>query len=89
MKSFISLEKDLADLVELYQNFKNDEDPEIQKEISDMVIILKKNAQEAKLQTLLSGEADNNDCYLEIHAGAGGTESQDWVEMLLECTVGG
>ena len=82
MKSFISLEKDLADLVELYQNFKNDEDPEIQKEIRDMVIILKKNAQEAKLQTLLSGEADNNDCYLEIHAGAGGTESQDWVEML-------
>ena len=47
-----------------------------------MVKILKINAQEAKLQTLLSGEADNNDCYLEIHAGAGGTESQDWAEML-------
>ena len=47
-----------------------------------MVKILKKNAHEAKFQTLLSGEADNNDCYLEIHAGAGGTESQDWAEML-------
>ena len=35
-----------------------------------------------RLKTLLSGEADNNDCYLEIHAGAGGTESQDWAEML-------
>ena len=44
--------------------------------------ILRKGAQDAKLQTLLSGEADNNDCYLEIHAGAGGTESQDWAEML-------
>ena len=32
---------------------------------------------------MLSGEADANDTYLEIHAGAGGTESQDWAEMLL------
>ena len=44
--------------------------------------MLKKNAKAARLQTLLSGEADNNDCYLEINAGAGGTESQDWAEML-------
>lgn len=36
-----------------------------------------------KVQALLSGEADGNDTYLEIHAGAGGTESQDWAEMLL------
>ncbi len=36
-----------------------------------------------KVQALLSGEADGNDSYLEIHAGAGGTESQDWAEMLL------
>jgi peptide chain release factor 2 len=35
-----------------------------------------------KVQALLSGEADGNDTYLEIHAGAGGTESQDWAEML-------
>ncbi len=82
LKSFTSLEKDLTDLIDLYQSFKNDEDSKVHKEISDMVKILKINAQEAKLQTLLSGEADNNDCYLEIHAGAGGTESQDWAEML-------
>jgi peptide chain release factor 2 len=37
----------------------------------------------AELETLLSGEADANDCYLEVHAGAGGTEAQDWAEMLL------
>jgi peptide chain release factor 2 len=35
-----------------------------------------------EMQSLLSGEADGNDCYLEIHAGAGGTESQDWASML-------
>ena len=40
-------------------------------------------AQKRQLETLLSGEADANDCYLEVHAGAGGTEAQDWAEMLL------
>ena len=35
-----------------------------------------------ELETLLSGEVDANDCYVEVHAGAGGTESQDWAEML-------
>ncbi len=43
---------------------------------------LAKRADADKVQALLSGEADANDTYLEIHAGAGGTESQDWAEML-------
>ncbi len=42
-----------------------------------------KDARSAQVETLLSGEADGNDCYLEIHSGAGGTESQDWANMLL------
>jgi peptide chain release factor 2 len=41
-----------------------------------------KRAQEAELKALLSGEVDGNDCYIEINAGAGGTESQDWASML-------
>jgi peptide chain release factor 2 len=44
---------------------------------------LAERADADKVQALLSGEADANDTYLEIHAGAGGTESQDWAEMLL------
>lgn len=44
---------------------------------------LAERADADKVQALLSGEADGNDTYLEIHAGAGGTESQDWAEMLL------
>ena len=43
---------------------------------------LAKRAEEQRLQSMLSGEADANDTYLEVHAGAGGTESQDWAEML-------
>jgi peptide chain release factor 2 len=40
-----------------------------------------------ELEALLSGEADANDCYLEVHAGAGGTESQDWASMLMRMYV--
>src|SRR5690606_22088706 len=38
-------------------------------------------AEKKQLESLLSGEADANDCYLEVNAGAGGTEAQDWAEM--------
>ena len=44
---------------------------------------LRAEAAQRELESLLSGEADANDCYLEVHAGAGGTEAQDWAEMLL------
>jgi peptide chain release factor 2 len=44
---------------------------------------LRSRSEAMKLESMLSGEADANDAYLEIHAGAGGTESQDWAEMLL------
>src|SRR3546814_13703746 len=44
--------------------------------------VLAARAEEDKIKALLGGEADGNDCYIEVHAGAGGTESQDWAEML-------
>ena len=82
LSTFSSLEKELSDLKEFQKDFKNDQDQNLQMEILDLAKTLKKNARNIKMQTLLSEEADNNDCYLEIHAGAGGTESQDWAEML-------
>jgi peptide chain release factor 2 len=48
---------------------------------------LREEAQRREVESLLSGEADANDCYLEVHAGAGGTEAQDWAEMLLRMYV--
>jgi len=57
-------------------------DEEILAEAEDTLKNIHNRAAKAELQTLLSGEADANDCYLEIHAGAGGTEAQDWAEML-------
>jgi peptide chain release factor 2 len=54
--------------------------------VAEGIAALRALAEEAKRQeimSLLSGEADGNDCYMEINAGAGGTEAQDWAEMLL------
>ncbi len=48
---------------------------------------LRDKVEKRRVESLLSGEADHNDAYLEIHAGAGGTESQDWAEMLLRMYV--
>ncbi len=54
--------------------------------VDETVVALRGLAAEVetrRIESLLSGEADGNDCYLEVHAGAGGTESQDWARMLL------
>jgi peptide chain release factor 2 len=48
-----------------------------------LIRALKPAAEKRGLEALLSGEADGNDCFVEIHAGAGGTESQDWASMLM------
>jgi len=48
---------------------------------------LQEEVAKRELESLLSGEADGNDCYLEVHAGAGGTEAQDWAEMVLRMYV--
>ncbi len=82
LSSFQKLEQELADQVELIELGEVEGDDEIVLEAEASLERLAKIAQEREVATLLSGEVDGNDCYLEIHAGAGGTESQDWAEML-------
>ena len=56
-------------------------------EVVESLTQLAEKAAQAELEALLSGEADGNDCFVEIHPGAGGTEAQDWAEMLLRMYV--
>ena len=71
---------DAKSLAELAEEEKNEEVySEAEEELKKILKILLRLNQES----LLSGEADKNDAYLEVHAGAGGTESQDWAEMLM------
>lgn len=73
---------EMADAIEFIEMGEAEGEEDI---VNDGLKSLEKLADRAdadKVQALLSGEADGNDTYLEIHAGAGGTESQDWAEML-------
>ncbi|MDA9957265.1 peptide chain release factor 2 [Candidatus Pelagibacter sp.] len=71
--------KDFDDLYELAVEENNQiVEKEILQNIKDLRILVKKN----EIKCFLSNEADSLDCYIEIHAGAGGTESQDWADML-------
>ncbi len=77
------IEREMADAIEFVEMGEADGDAEIEGEGLASLAALAERADADKVQALLSGEADGNDTYLEIHAGAGGTESQDWAEMLL------
>tara|TARA_Y100000589_G_scaffold326752_1_gene367137 strand:- start:804 stop:1769 length:966 start_codon:yes stop_codon:yes gene_type:complete len=79
---FRSMEQGLIDNLELIEMAEAEGDHEVAEDAEKALIKLKKEAARRQLESLLSGEADGNDCYLEVHAGAGGTESQDWAEML-------
>ena len=77
------LESGLEDALTLAELAETEEDTSSLAEAEAELARLKSEAAKRELESLLSGEADANDCYLEIHAGAGGTEAQDWAEMLL------
>ncbi|HEY2837027.1 MAG TPA: peptide chain release factor 2 [Rhizomicrobium sp.] len=76
------LENELADATGLIEMAEAEGDAGMVADAEISVVALQKRAEQLRLQSMLSGEADGNDTYLEIHAGAGGTESQDWASML-------
>jgi peptide chain release factor 2 len=80
-------EREVEEAVELIELGEAEGDDAIIGEAEAMLDALRGEAQKRELESLLSGEADANDCYLEVHAGAGGTEAQDWAEMLLRMYV--
>ena len=73
---------EMADAVEFIELGEAEDDTATVSEGLETLEKLARRADADKVQALLSGEADANDTYIEIHAGAGGTESQDWAEML-------
>jgi peptide chain release factor 2 len=76
------LDQDLADAIELIALAETENDAAMLRETEALIDALRKHADDLRLASMLSGEADANDTYVEVHAGAGGTESQDWAEML-------
>ena len=77
-----AIESELSDTVELIEMAEAEGDTEMEADGVASLAELAKRADADKVKALLAGEADANDTYIEINAGAGGTESQDWAEML-------
>ena len=72
----------LRDLNELNQLAMNEENITIQNEVFSNIKDLRETVKKNEIKCFLSNDTDSLDCYIEIHAGAGGTESQDWADML-------
>jgi peptide chain release factor 2 len=87
LKNYVEKHEELIFGIEdgevLIELLKEMDDEEIYKELENKISILEKMSQAFKIETLLSGEYDKENAILSIHAGAGGTEAQDWAGMLL------
>lgn len=80
---YLAIQKSIQNNLEVIDLLKLDEDEELIRGVESELGILKKQVEEYEVKALLDGEMDANNCYLEIHPGAGGTESCDWASMLL------
>jgi peptide chain release factor 2 len=82
LSSVTRLSNELVDARELIEMAEAENDAAMVTDGENAMLALNKRAEQMRLESMLSGEADGNDSYIEIHAGAGGTESQDWASML-------
>jgi peptide chain release factor 2 len=82
IKACLKLDTEMNDHIDLIELGEAEGDADIVRESEAALAALATEAERMEVETLLSGEADSNDAYIEVHAGAGGTESQDWASML-------
>jgi len=83
MEAVSRLEREVADTLELIALAEADGDAAMTAEGTAALRALSEEAKHREIESLLAGEADANDAYIEINAGTGGTEAQDWAEMLM------
>ena len=87
LENYRQMEAELADYIELSELAEAENDEAVIADLITQLETLKQAARRGELEALLSGEVDKNDAFLEVHAGSGGTEAQDWAEMLLRMYV--
>ncbi|MBE6036099.1 MAG: peptide chain release factor 2 [Clostridiales bacterium] len=83
LDEYRSLQQDFEDIGVLIEMAEEEEDASMVEEIRENYAAYQKKAEAIRIKTLLDGEYDNNNAIIGIHAGAGGTDAQDWAEMLL------
>ncbi len=87
LSSIGRIEQEIEDQSTMIELGEAEDDEKVVAEAEAALRALRAEAARRELEALLAGEADANDAYLEVHAGAGGTESQDWANMLLRMYV--
>ncbi|HEY3916172.1 MAG TPA: peptide chain release factor 2 [Stellaceae bacterium] len=87
VNGYLKIEREVDDTLALAELAEGEGDQAMLDEAQKTLAALHDEVKVRELDSLLSGEADGNDCYLEVHAGSGGTEAQDWAEMLLRMYV--
>lgn len=83
ISSYENMEQNLQDYIDLAELAEAENDETSLNELILHLNLLQADAKKGELEALLNGEVDANDAFLEVHAGSGGTEAQDWAEMLL------
>ena len=87
LDTYNKIKNQIDELNQIYLMLKEDYDEEIHENLSSSLVVLLKEMEDFEVQVLLSNEFDNYDAIVEIHPGAGGTESQDWAQMLFEMYI--
>ena len=87
VNGYLKIEREVDDTLALAELAEAEGDSAMLDEAQKALGALREEVKARELDSLLSGEADANDCYLEVHAGSGGTEAQDWAEMLLRMYI--
>src|SRR6201985_422886 len=87
VNGYLKIEREVDDTLALAELAEAEGDNAMLDEAQKNLAALREEVKARALDSLLSGEADANDCYLEVHAGSGGTEAQDWAEMLLRMYI--
>ena len=82
VKQYNDLNSQIQDLIDLNELLKMEADEELEKQLITLTKSAEKNIAQFEIQTLLTGRYDKNNAIITFHPGAGGTESQDWAEML-------
>jgi peptide chain release factor 2 len=82
IESFKAIKNEIADLKELNKLLQDEKDETLEKELENSTKDLENKIEKLQITTLFSGKYDGNNAIITLHPGAGGTESQDWVEML-------
>src|SRR5690606_33340175 len=82
-----ALDRQLSDLETLYELAREEGDDSVEEELDAGIAALRQKLGEVELRALFSGEYDDRDALVSIQAGAGGTDAQDWAEMLLRMYV--